>query len=348
MNKYETKILSAFKDSQSSDFLDENTLALAAQLLIQGEVVAFPTETVYGLGANALNSEAVKKIFVAKQRPAHNPLITHIFDPKDIESYARISFKKEFKKLSAKFWPGSLTLILESKKVIADEVSCHGDTLGFRIPQHPVALKLLELCKTPICAPSANKSNHVSPVTAQHVLDDLNGRIPLIIDGGTCQKGLESTVLDITAKPFRILRTGPVTQRAIEEVLGEKVLHEISQDESLEKYKSPGLLKKHYAPIKPLILISEQKSLKAYSQTYKKVGALVLHKDFAIELKNTFARPIILTMQNQPEEYSAMLYDRLRKLEREDIEAIFVEWPEILRKKMEWLAINDRLQRAAY
>ena len=184
-------------------------LALASQLLHDGQLVAFPTETVYGLGANALDAKAVLNIFAAKGRPADNPLIVHVYDRAQLTPLCEVSPLAE--KLMDAFWPGPLTLILPRKPAIPDEVAANLPTVAVRMPSHPVAAALLRACKLPIAAPSANRSGKPSPTTAHHVLVDMDGRIPLILDGGSCDVGVESTVLDVTSGAPCILRPGGIT-----------------------------------------------------------------------------------------------------------------------------------------
>ena len=224
-------------------------LALASQLLHDGQLVAFPTETVYGLGANALDAKAVLNIFAAKGRPADNPLIVHVYDRAQLTPLCEVSPLAE--KLMDAFWPGPLTLILPRKPAIPDEVAASLPTVAVRMPSHPVAAALLRACKLPIAAPSANRSGKPSPTTAHHVLVDMDGRIPLILDGGSCDVGVESTVVAVTGEHPMILRPGYVTKEQMEAVLGEEVLVNHAILEKLkdgEVARSPGMKYKHYAP----------------------------------------------------------------------------------------------------
>ena len=216
-------------------------LALASQLLHDGQLVAFPTETVYGLGANALDAKAVLNIFAAKGRPADNPLIVHVYDRAQLTPLCEVSPLAE--KLMDAFWPGPLTLILPRKPASLP-------TVAVRMPSHPVAAALLRACKLPIAAPSANRSGKPSPTTAHHVLVDMDGRIPLILDGGSCDVGVESTVLDVTSGAPCILRPGGITKDMLENVLGHvdvagSVLRPLQKG---EKALSPGMRYKHYSP----------------------------------------------------------------------------------------------------
>ncbi|MER2064495.1 MAG: L-threonylcarbamoyladenylate synthase, partial [Alkalibacterium sp.] len=228
-------------------FLDGSNLDEAAQYLRNGEVVAFPTETVYGLGADATNDEAVKKIFKAKGRPSDNPLIIHISSLAQLEDYVE-SIPDVAKTVISHFWPGPCTLVLNKKGPIAPSVTGDLETIGVRMPDHPVALELIEKAGIPLAAPSANSSGKPSPTTALHVKRDLEGNIKAIVDGGATGVGLESTVLDLTDpnKPT-ILRPGGVTIEDLESILGTVWLDTHLSDETAAP-KSPGMKYKHYSP----------------------------------------------------------------------------------------------------
>ena len=222
----------------------------AAEALAKGEIVAFPTETVYGLGANALNAAAVAKVFAAKDRPRFNPLIVHVLGEEEAEAHAVIN--DTARKLMRAFWPGPLSLVLPRKSgcAVADLVSAGLDTIALRAPNHPVARALLEAAKLPIAAPSANRSGRVSPTTAAHVEAEL-GRLPaMILDGGPCTLGLESTVLGIDGDEVSLLRLGALPRQEIETLLG----HKLAAREAGSHVTSPGQLATHYAPVTPLRL----------------------------------------------------------------------------------------------
>ena len=224
--------------------IDEESLKLAKCILLDGGLVGMPTETVYGLSAVGTNGQAVKKIFEVKGRPSDNPLIAHVHRDYDLSKLVVIRHDYVYK-LIERFMPGPLTLVLESKGVISKEAVCGGDTLAIRMPLHEGCQRLLKEVDLPLVAPSANLSKHTSPVTAQHVYNDLNGLIPLILDGGKAQGGIESTVLDVTESTPRILRAGLVTKEMIKEVVGEC---EIAQHKEGDKVKSPGVKYRHYCP----------------------------------------------------------------------------------------------------
>lgn len=228
----ETKILIPSKENIES----------CAQLLRDGEIVAFPTETVYGLGANAMDAEAVKKIYAAKGRPSDNPLIVHVATMQQIRDIVE-TIPKAALALAAKFMPGPLTLVFKKKSVIPDAVTGGLDTVAVRMPRHPVALSLIRAAQLPVCAPSANISTRPSPTTARHVFNDLNGKIPAILDGGSCEIGIESTVIDVSSDKIRLLRAGGLTLEKIREVVGDV---EILRDSKVAL--CPGMKYKHYAP----------------------------------------------------------------------------------------------------
>lgn len=240
-----------------------NGIKKACDLILKGELVAFPTETVYGLGANAFDPEAVKKIFLAKERPMDNPLIVHLADFEDIFKVARevpaIAFT-----LFEKYCPGPLTMILKKSPAIPDEISAGLDTVGVRFPSHPMAIELIR-GSSPIAAPSANLAKHVSPTTAMHVFEDLNGRIPLILDGGECSVGIESTIIDLTQEPPVLLRPGFIT------------LEELSDVCNAQKYAgalnvalAPGMKYKHYAPKCPCVMRGKNELLSEYNLALQK------------------------------------------------------------------------------
>jgi len=227
-------------------------IAQAAAVILRGGLVAFPTETVYGLGANALDEAAVARIFVAKDRPVEDPLIVHLSSLDDLPAVVR-TIPEAVTELAKAFWPGPLTLILPKSQVVPANVTAGLDTVAVRVPAHPVAQALLRACRRPIAAPSANRFGYTSPTTAAHVLEDLGGRVDLILDGGATTIGVESTVLDLTRTPPVILRPGGLTREKLAHIIGPvKVqgLEQVSPGPQL----SPGLLDSHYAPRARLII----------------------------------------------------------------------------------------------
>ena len=224
--------------------IDGESLELAKKILLSHGVVGMPTETVYGLGAIGTDPVAVKKIYEIKGRPADNPLIAHVHKGYDIGKLVTVE-REYVRDLMEKYMPGPLTLVLKSRRVVCDEATCGGDTLAIRMPSHEGCKKFLEYIDAPVVAPSANLSKHTSPVTAEHVFADLNGKIPLILDGGKCSAGIESTVLDVTGEIPRILRAGLVTREMIAETVG---ACDIAEHKEGDKVRSPGVKYRHYRP----------------------------------------------------------------------------------------------------
>lgn len=236
--------------------IDNICMQEAAELIRNGELVAFPTETVYGLGADALHPEAAKKIYAAKGRPSDNPLIVHIARFEELESIAK-EVPKQAKLLADAFWPGPLTMIVWKNERVPYETTGGMETVAVRMPNHPVALRLIEESGCMIAAPSANTSGKPSPTEAAHVALDMDGRIPMILDGGSVGIGIESTIIDLTERVPMILRPGYITQEMLEKVLGEEVCMDpgIIASDSERKPKAPGMKYKHYAPKADLILV---------------------------------------------------------------------------------------------
>ncbi|MCG7343900.1 threonylcarbamoyl-AMP synthase [Sporosarcina sp. ACRSL] len=250
----ETEIVSVDNDMDNSKSYQQ-----AVDILKDGGVVAFPTETVYGLGALATDARAVQRIFEAKGRPSDNPLIVHIGNKEDVDKYA-VNVPENAKRLMDAFWPGPLTLVFHKRPgVIAENVTPGFETVGIRMPDHPVALTLLQTLGGPLAAPSANRSGKPSPTEALHVMTDLQGRIPLIVDGGRTGVGVESTVIDMTVDPPAILRPGGVTREMIEDVIGPVTAESKSAGE--EAPKAPGMKYMHYAPESPLFVIEPDEAV---------------------------------------------------------------------------------------
>lgn len=320
----------------------EENLSLAAEKIRAGEVVAFPTETVYGLGANALEPDAVKKIFNAKGRPADNPLIVHISRVDDIEKVA--SYVPDIAyKLAEKFWPGPLTIILPKSEDVPKITSGGLDTVGIRFPSNPVARRFIELCGVPIAAPSANLSGSPSPTTAKRVFEDMNGRIPVIIDGGECKFGVESTVISIDRSTVKILRPGAVTDEMLLEVVDSViidggVLHEIP---SGQKALSPGMKYKHYSPKADVTLVKG--SYEAYSEYVKNnpkdgLFCLIFDEDEAVD-----GVPYV-TYGKDSETQAHRLFEALRELDERGARFVYARSPE---STGIGLAVFNRILRAA-
>jgi len=237
----------------------------AAKLIRKGELVAFPTETVYGLGASIFQPEAIQKIFRVKGRPQDNPLIAHIAHLNQIPLLAK-EIPKDVERLVSLFFPGPLTLVLEKRKEVPPIVSGGGSTIALRMPKHPVALALIAEVGDPLVAPSANLSGRPSSTEFSHVWEDFEGKISAIIDGGPCTIGLESTVLSLVDKEPQLLRPGAITREQLEEALGKKI--EVPDPDSFEKPPSPGMKYKHYAPRAKVLLFSDREAIEVYVQRY--------------------------------------------------------------------------------
>jgi L-threonylcarbamoyladenylate synthase len=317
----------------------ERVIEQAALIIRLGGLVAFPTETVYGLGADAMNEQAVQKIFQAKGRPADNPLIVHV---NSREMLYRVAGEVNDKasRLIEKFCPGPLTLVLTRQPEVAPTVSAGLQTVAVRMPNHLVALALIDKADTPIAAPSANSSGKPSPTSALHVLRDLDGRLEMILDGGTTDIGIESTVLDVTQDVPMILRPGWITQEMIAEIVGE-VRQAISED---ELKRSPGTRYRHYSPRARVVLLEN-------------VPAEFIHKFCTDLLKTEFVGLISKTpvfiddshfaailLEDSPVDYARQIYAALRELDEKNPGVIVVEG---INEKGEGIAVMDRLKRAA-
>ena len=313
----------------------------AAELLRAGEVVALPTETVYGLAANALDAAAVAKIFELKGRPAHNPIIVHVATS-EMAARCVSAWPALAQKLAAAFWPGPLTLVLPRAKLIPDVVTAGGPTVGVRWPSHPFIQAVIRECGFPLAAPSANPSNRVSPTNASHVLRHLGHRIPLIVDGGQSQVGIESTVLDISVSPPRILRPGMIHEQAILAVTGRLAS---GQGASEGLLKSPGLLRKHYSPKARLAVWAwrDEEELQARASR-SKVPARGIHviAHSRIPLGGAFGR--VSVIPHDPEAFARAIYAELHQCDEAGAQLIIIE---ALPEAPEWRALSDRLKRAA-
>jgi L-threonylcarbamoyladenylate synthase len=255
---------------------DAGSIERAARIIRAGELVAFPTETVYGLGANALDASAVQKIFAAKERPLWDPLIVHVSSREMLQSLTT-QLPAQFENLFLTFMPGPLTLVVSKNATVPDVVTAGRNTVAVRFPAHPLAQRLIAASGLPIAAPSANRFQHVSPTTAEHVLADLDGRIEAILDGGPCPIGVESTVLDLTVAVPRILRQGAVTAEQLKLAVG-KVIRADAVSSPQEGLPAPGMMSRHYAPRTNLVLSAgRQEALAAVVQKFsqQKVGVLL-------------------------------------------------------------------------
>lgn len=335
---------------------DPAAIAAAAQALAEGRLVAFPTETVYGLGANALDAQAVERIFIAKQRPFSDPLIVHLASIAQLERVA-VDIPAIAYALAERFWPGPLTLVLRRHPRVPPNVSAGRDTVAVRMPAHPVALALLQACALPVAAPSANLFSRPSPTTAQHVLDDLNGRIDIVLDGGPTSIGVESTVVDLTQSPPLLLRPGGATVEALRVLLPELKTPEAPLIASeTEAAASPGTLLRHYAPRAPMVLLAGEtetalhflrSAVAALNERGLRVGLFTTDEE-AHSLADLQARIVSPGPQRDPAAVARHLFARLRALDRLGVDVILARtvWGKSTRAGLE-MAIHDRLFRAA-
>ncbi len=328
-----TKILNATEKA-----IDE-----AVAIIRNGGVVGLPTETVYGLGANAFDSSAVEKIFEAKGRPKDNPMIVHVSSIEEVYPLVR-EFPEKAKALAEKYWPGPLTIIMPKSDMVPDRTSGNLDTVAVRMPSHPVMREVIKKSGCPIAAPSANLSGSPSPTNAKYVFDDMNGRIGLILDGGECEVGLESTVITLAGEKPRLLRPGGITPEQLEEVLGEIIIDKAvkSKLEENAKAASPGMKYKHYAPqIKVVIIKADREKYAEYVSSHKeKAAALCFEED-----KEFLSVPTVTYGRSDDASSQAKrLFDALRELDETDAEIAFAHCPS---DEGIGLAVYNRLLRSA-
>ncbi len=290
----------------------------AARIIKKGGVVAFPTETVYGLGANGLDKKAVRKIFLAKGRPQDNPLILHVSGIDQV-NYLVNKTPEKAAKLMERFWPGPLTLVMKKSKAVPKAVTAGLDSVAIRMPKNKISLELIKESGCPLAAPSANISGKPSPTLAEHVIDDLNGRIDAVIDGGKVDIGIESTVLDMTQEIPQILRLGKITKKQIEKVIGRVNDKNISDN----KPRSPGMKYRHYSPNAQVILVKSNKESKLISEKHSKKKIRILKYENEIKMaKNLFkdfresdkeGYDIIIVFEPKGKEFGSAILDRLKK-----------------------------------
>jgi len=322
--------------------LFKKSVRRTAELLRAGEVAALPTETVYGLAANALDETAVAKIFQIKGRPSHNPIIVHVASS-DLARNCVTQWPELAEKFARAFWPGPLTLVLPRAERIPAVVTAGGPTVGIRWPGHPFMQAVIRECGFPLAAPSANLSNQVSPTNVEHVRQQLEGRIPLIVDGGQSQVGIESTVLDLTVSPPRILRPGMIHAESLA-----AVAFPISNPQSpfeSGSLKSPGLLKKHYAPKAKLVVLNWSDELDLQSQIGNWQSAIGnVHVIAHTKIPAGFGPANVSVIPHDAEAFARALYAELHRCDAAGAELIVVEATPDL---PEWSGIADRLRRAA-
>lgn len=329
---------------------DEGIISHAAEILSRGDLVAFPTETVYGLGADALNPEAVARIFSAKGRPAWNPVIAHVADADGARALCT-DWPATASRLADIFWPGPLTLVLPKRTIVPDIATAGHNSVAVRVPAHPVALALLRAAGRPIAAPSANRFTRVSPTTAAHVVESLGDRVPLVIDGGPCDVGIESTVIDLASATPTVLRPGAITREQLEEALQHRVaevVHRVRSDgDSVEGQRAPGMADRHYSPGADVWLFDPAQrdeivgalGVLQASNASSVVVALLLHTSVP-----TGPSGHVIRMPDDPRGYARELYAALHESDALRASVVVVERPP---DTPAWRAIRDRLARAA-
>jgi len=316
----------------------------AAELLRAGEVVALPTETVYGLAANALDEKAVAKIFQIKGRPANNPIIVHVASLA-MAKRCTADWLAAADKLAKAFWPGPLTLVVPRAMEIPDNVTAGGETVGIRWPAHPFIQAVIRECAFPLAAPSANLSGRVSPTNAEHVRRQLGGKIPLIVDGGQSQVGIESTVLDLMVSPPAILRPGMIHAESLAAVYGEVQGSRFKVQSSDSALRSPGLLKRHYAPKAKLVVLSwrDDAELQSHLVTCH-LSPVTCHVIAHTQIPSAGKFTGVSVIPHDAEAFARAIYAELHRCDEAGAEWIVVEAPP---DSPEWHGIADRLRRAA-
>ena len=333
----------------NTELLTAQQAARAADILRAGGLVGIPTETVYGLGADGLNPRAVKAIFLAKGRPQDNPLILHIPEASWLERYCKdIPFTAY--QLAQAFWPGPLTMILPRREVVPDAVTAGLDTVGMRCPAHQVCREIIRLADVPVAAPSGNTSGRPSPTTAQHMLEDMEGKIDAIVDGGPCAVGVESTIVDLTCTPPRLLRPGGVTLEQLRGVLGE-----VEVDPAVtrlmgagEKPKAPGMKYRHYAPKAPVTVVAgdpEKSAAYIAAHAGAEDGVICFDEFLPLFTGRALTRPVMdLGPAGDKEEQARHIFDALRSFDHTAVPAIWAQCPD---PEGIGLAIANRLNKAA-
>lgn len=330
-------------------YLTEKDLPRAAEIIRRGGLVGIPTETVYGLGANGLDPKAVSRIFEAKGRPQDNPLILHIADVSWLERYCK-DIPLTAYKLAEAYWPGPMTMILPRKDMVPDAVTAGLDTVGMRCPSHILCHELIRLADVPIAAPSGNTSGRPSPTTADHMREDMDGKIDAIVDGGPCSVGVESTIIDLTCTPPRLLRPGGISLEQLRAVLGQ-----VDVDPAVtrllgagEKPKAPGMKYRHYAPKAPVTVVSgDPKTAAEYIAAHAapEDGVICFDEFMPLFTSRTGTRPVMdLGPAGDKEEQARHIFDALRSFDHTQVAAIWAQCPDT---EGIGLAITNRLNKAA-
>jgi len=333
---------------------ETDIIAQAAQCLRRGDLVAFPTETVYGLGALGLNGSYVRRIFEAKQRPAGHPLILHVDGVRMAKRLAS-EWPAAAEALAAAFWPGPLTLVVARTSIVPPEVTGGLGTVGVRCPRHPVAHALIQAVNEPIAAPSANAHMHISPTRAEHVVRSLADRVGLVLDGGACSHGIESTVVDVTSYPPRVLRAGAVWLADLREVVADVVFDDAIVVAPNESRASPGLASKHYAPRTRVVIGPPgddfEGSLQQIAASHARVGAIVWSEPAQKALRASDAKPRVYTalesvavLPGDARAYARSLFSALYDADGAELDVLVIEQ---VPGDASWWAVRDRLRRAA-
>lgn len=319
--------------------LFERAAQRAAELLRSGAVVALPTETVYGLAANALDARAVERIYEIKGRPAHNPIIVHVNSQHMAEAYAA-DWPPMARSLASAFWPGPLTVVVRKAAAVPDIVTAGGDTVGLRWPSHPFMRAVIDKCGFPLAAPSANRSNHLSPTNAEHVRTQLGNQLPLIVDGGQCQVGIESTVVDVTGDEPVILRPGMIHEESLQAVTGRRG----ARAQPSDTLRSPGLLSKHYAPRARLLVLAwvDEADLQRQLAAVP-ISTQGLHVVAHTHIPTGASLDSVSVIPHDPEAFARALYAELHRCDAANARTIVVE---AVPGHPEWEGILDRLNRA--
>lgn len=330
-------------------YLSHNEIETAAALLKNGGLVGIPTETVYGLGANGLDPEAVANIFAAKGRPQDNPLILHIPHVSWLERYCRDIPACAYE-LAERFWPGPLTMVLPRRDNVPDVVTAGLDTVGMRCPGHELCRSIIALADVPVAAPSGNTSGRPSPTTARHMLEDMEGKIHAIVDGGPCGVGVESTIIDLTCVPPRLLRPGGVTLEQLRSVLGEVEVDEAvtRQMKAGEKPKAPGMAYRHYAPKAPVTVVTgapEKSAAYIAAHAGEADGIICFDEFLSLFPKQSVTKHVMdLGHVGDKEEQARHIFDALRTFDHTDVTAIWAQCPDT---GGIGLAVANRLNKAA-
>ncbi len=323
----------------------DNHVADVTARLRAGNIIGLPTETVYGLAADATNAAAIAKIFAAKGRPADHPLIVHVADTDMAKKWASTNgWPEAAQKLADAFWPGPMTLIVKRAAHVLDAVTGGQNTVGLRVPSHPVAQALLTAFAGAVAAPSANKFGHVSPTTAQHVANEFTDTDLLILDGGACEVGVESTIIDVSSGAARVLRPGRIRTSEIERVLGERLTADTKAEMATMTPRVSGSLDSHYAPRKKTLMLAGD-ALEIFLDAARDAGKHVGLIHHSVRFGSKRLKERVMLPGDDAAKFEHDIYSKLRALDASSVELIVIETPP---STSEWDAVNDRLRRATY